>query len=46
MRSGKIIDEVTRTVPDREQLRAALDTRLAELRRQIYGMDAPVTCGD
>ncbi|AOR71083.1 phospholipase C accessory protein PlcR [Burkholderia stabilis] len=43
--SRKIIDEVVRTVPDREQQRAALDTRLAELRRQIYGTDAPVTHG-
>ncbi|VWD30967.1 phospholipase [Burkholderia lata] len=43
--SRKIIDEVTRTVPDREQQRVALDTRLAELRRQIYGTDAPVTHG-
>ncbi|ABB10419.1 hypothetical protein Bcep18194_B0303 [Burkholderia lata] len=43
--SRKIIDEVVRTVPDREQQRVALDTRLAELRRQIYGTDAPVTHG-
>ncbi|KAB0634348.1 phospholipase C accessory protein PlcR [Burkholderia stagnalis] len=43
--SRKIIDEVTRTVPDREQQRAALDMRLAELRRQIYGTAAPATHG-
>lgn len=43
--SRKIIDEVTRTVPDREQQRAALDTRLAELRKQIYGTATPATHG-
>ena len=43
--SRKIIDEVTRTVPDREQQRVALDTRLAELRKQIYGTAAPAAHG-
>jgi phospholipase C accessory protein PlcR len=43
--SRKIIDEVVRTVPDREQQRVALDTRLADLRKQIYGTNAPVTHG-
>ncbi|WP_431824162.1 phospholipase C accessory protein PlcR [Burkholderia sp. F1] len=43
--SRKIIEEVTRTVPDREQQRAALDSRLAELRKRIYGTAAPAPHG-
>ncbi|MDR6504153.1 phospholipase C accessory protein PlcR [Burkholderia ambifaria] len=43
--SRKIIDEVTRTVPERDRQRAILDTRLAELRNQIYGTAAPATHG-
>lgn len=41
--SRKIIDEVTASIPDRDQQRPVLEQRLGELRTRIYGRDAADT---